>query len=62
MDECKPLMDGAEKQLFASARELQSTHKFGGCKAAKRREHQLQAHLRLTCAALRCTPPGGGRD
>jgi hypothetical protein len=55
-------MDGAEKQLFASARELQSTHKFGGCKAAKRREHQLQAHLRLTCAALRCTPPGGGRD
>ena len=52
------VMDATEKALCVSAKDLQATHRGGGCKAGKRREHTLQAHLRLACAALRCSPPG----
>ena len=48
-----------ERALCKRAKDLQREHRAGGCKAAKRREHVLQAHARVACAALRVAAAGG---
>ena len=51
--------DETERALCKQAKDLQRAHGTGGCKARKRREHVLQAHARVACAALRVAAAGG---
>ena len=52
--------DLATRALCVTAKDLRASHSGvagAAAKAAKRREHLLQAHLRLACAALAPAPP-----
>ena len=56
----KRACDLATRALCVTAKDLRASHSGvagAAAKAAKRREHLLQAHLRLACAALAPAPP-----